>query len=534
MITLLSLQLGFIAALFCFPASGHALGFGALELNSHLNESLKARVPLVLSGGEDVYHISVELASEAEYRQMDLPWHDRLSQIRVILEDRQSAAPVIVLSSIGVVNIPMLSIVLKATKEGRGSYYRHYRLLLDPAAMADVANALPTLAPVRLANNEASDEPGAVVVDDAAWTRIWRYGPVRGGDNLSEIAYRLRKDKRYSNKQVMLSLYEQNPDSFVDGNINQLKQGSWLTVPSGEVVKKYASADAMQKLSGLLKQSTLTVAPATSEAQVQQSAQAAPELHYSGRIKLSGAANQQMAEQILDVVKKESDEKLDAIHREMMSGKLQMDSLNKTVATLGRSVDGIQADVKSIKDDVKLLKLKAETPEKSSNEIWMIAFFVLLAATFGVILGILLRKSKESRLTEQWQETDDVQVAGKIAAEKKMIETPAVQPIVQPIANQALDAVDSQINQIEESLSQCKYEEVEGLLDRAAELAPSSLRLAVLRAQLYHETGRHEERNDLINSMSESSDKKRWESFCHMLPTHVWQACFGNEGNASE
>ncbi|PJA32106.1 MAG: hypothetical protein CO187_05765, partial [Zetaproteobacteria bacterium CG_4_9_14_3_um_filter_53_7] len=446
-----SLKPGLFAVLFCLPVYAHALGFGTLELNSHLNESLKARVPLVLSGDEDIYHITVELASTAEYRQMDLPWHDRLSQIRVVVENRQSAAPVVILSSIGAVNVPMLSIVLKATKEGRGSYYRHYRLLLDPVEMTAINESLPTFVPVRLANNESVDEAQpAVATDDSAWTRIWRYGPVRSGDNLSEIAYRLRKDKRYSNKQVMLSLYEQNPDSFVDGNINRLKQGSWLTVPKGEVVKKYASADAMQKLSGLLKQPTVTAAPATPvpTVEAQQPAQAAPELHYSGRIKLSGAANQQMAEQILDVVRKESDEKLDVIHREMMSGKLQMDSLNETVATLGRSVDGMQADVTSIKEDVKILKLKAQEPEKTTDNFWMIAFFALLASACGLVLGLLLRKSKERQPAGKWQEADKVQTPEKstveenvVVKEKVAVQEKVITPVVQPVANQALDAV---------------------------------------------------------------------------------------------
>ncbi len=514
-----------LAALFVLPLYSYALGLGTLELNSHLNEKLKARVPVLLSGSEDIDRIKVELASASEYRQMGLAWHDRLSLIKVVLENKHSTSPVIVLSSSGIIKLPMLSIVLKAKKEGRGTYFRHYLLLLDPAEIAAVQTSSPTVLPVRLPDINTSVQPlFNDVADDSTWTRIWRYGPVRAGDNLSEIAYRLRKDKRYSNRQVMLSLYEQNPDSFVDGNINHLKQGAWLTVPTGEVVKKYASQAAMQKLSGLIQQQK-----AVSVAKAPEAAPEAPaalqELRYSGRIKLAGAANQKMAEQILDVVNKASDERLDSIHQQMMSGKLQMDNLNEAVATLGRSMNDMQADVKSIKADVKTLKLKAQTPQVSSTHYWMIAFFVSLAAMLGLILGMFLRKSKEKSSVERWQEIENKkpQVVEKSVPEKGSVEQP-----VQPVSNQALDVVDSQINRIEESLGQCNYEEVELLLDQAAARAPNSLRIAVLRAQLYHETGRTEERNDLINSMSESSDKKRWESFCHMLPSHVWLACFGD------
>ena len=73
--------------------------------------------------------------------------------------------------------------------------------------------------------------------------------------------------------------------------------------------------------------------------------------------------------------------------------------------------------------------------------------------------------------------------------------------------------------------------DLEQLINAADQKAPDSLRLAALKAQLYHETERIELRNDLINNISESSDKQRWEEFCKVLPTHVWNACFG-EGSA--
>ncbi|WP_171966491.1 FimV/HubP family polar landmark protein [Mariprofundus micogutta] len=523
----------FAVVLFALPVHAYALGFGTLELNSHLNERLKAQVPIVLSGSENIDQIKVELASGSEYRQMGLPWHESYDLIKVMIENKHSRSPVIALSSIAVIRLPILSIVLKANKAGRGTYFRHYQLLLDPVEMTAMNRSLPSVLPVRLPELQTSVLPGSEeTVDDSAWTRIWRYGPVRAGDNLSEIAYRLRKDKRYSNRQVMLSLYEQNPGSFLGGNINHLKQGAWLTVPSGEVVKKYASATAMKKLAGLLHKPKAAVSappvakiPAGSDKVAAQT----EELHYSGRINLADAAtSQKMAEQILDEVSKASNAKLESIHQQMMSGQLQMDNLNETVATLGKSMDGLQADVKSIKADVKLLKLNAQKPKESSDDFWMISFFLLLAAVAGLIIGMLIRKSKQKSPVEHRQKTEKSEVKEESAKENEDV----IQPL-QPVPNKALDAVDSKINKIEECLGQCKYEEVESLLDEAVALAPNSLRISILRAQLYHETGRIEDRNDLINSMSESSDKKRWESFCHLLPTHVWQACFG-EGSAEE
>ena len=522
------LLLSCIAALLCLPVTVHALGFGTLELNSHLNEKLKAKVPVLLSGSEDMGQINIELASKAEYRRMGLPWNNGMAQIKVELENRHSASPVIALSSTGVIKLPILSIVLKANKEGRGTYFRHYQLLLDPADTAMIDDRLPIVSSVRLQTRKADVQTAdGTSTDDSAWARIGRYGPVRTGDNLSEIAYRLRKDKRFLNNQVMLALYEQNPDSFVEGNINRLKKGGWLKVPSGDVVKKYGTSAALARVTELLQQGKTVARPKArkqAEEETVSADTATQELRYSGLIQLTGATGDQLNKHILDVVRKESGEKLESIHAELMSGKLQMDSLGDTVAALSQSMDGMQADVKSIKEDVKILKLQAQTPQESSGKTWMIAFFVLLAAATGLILGMFLRKSKQDAPDKKVPETKE----SRFVEPSTPVEAEIAVPPPPPASTRALDAVDSKINKIEESLGQCKYEEAEEMLDKAAELAPNSLRIAVLRAQLYHETGRHEERNDLINSLSESSDKTRWQEFCRLLPTHVWKACFGD------
>jgi len=522
------LLLSCIAALLCLPVTVHALGFGTLELNSHLNEKLKAKVPVLLSGSEDMGQINIELASKAEYRRMGLPWNNGMAQIKVELENRHSASPVIALSSTGVIKLPILSIVLKANKEGRGTYFRHYQLLLDPADTAMIDDRLPIVPSVRLQTRKADVQTAdGTSTDDSAWARIGRYGPVRTGDNLSEIAYRLRKDKRFLNNQVMLALYEQNPDSFVEGNINRLKKGGWLKVPSGDVVKKYGTSAALARVTELLQQGKTVARPKArkqAEEETVSADTATQELRYSGLIQLTGATGDQLNKHILDVVRKESGEKLESIHAELMSGKLQMDSLGDTVAALSQSMDGMQADVKSIKEDVKILKLQAQAPQESSGKTWMIAFFVLLAAATGLILGMFLRKSKQDAPDKKVPETKE----SRFVEPSTPVEAEIAVPPPPPASTRALDAVDSKINKIEESLGQCKYEEAEEMLDKAAELAPNSLRIAVLRAQLYHETGRHEERNDLINSLSESSDKTRWQEFCRLLPTHVWKACFGD------
>ena len=59
-----------------------------------------------------------------------------------------------------------------------------------------------------------------------------RYGPITSKDTLWNIATRMRPDTRLSVYQVMQALYQDNPQAFVDSNINHLVEGQYLKLPS--------------------------------------------------------------------------------------------------------------------------------------------------------------------------------------------------------------------------------------------------------------------------------------------------------------
>ena len=59
-----------------------------------------------------------------------------------------------------------------------------------------------------------------------------RYGPLTQRDTLWKIALTVRPDSRLTVYQVMQALYQANPNSFVDGNLNYLVEGQYLKIPS--------------------------------------------------------------------------------------------------------------------------------------------------------------------------------------------------------------------------------------------------------------------------------------------------------------
>jgi len=557
-----------MTALLTMPAQVEALGFGALSLTSHLNQALKADIPMLLNDADDMKTVRVELATAKEYEQLGLQWQSDLSRVQVLIQDRFSSHPLVQLRSTGLMNAPMLSIVLKAKKTGRGTYFKHYQLMLDPVEKSqrtelknepkrEQVTSLSTLVFEALSFNDAPSSSGK----GAVWARTWRYGPVQAGDNLSEIAYRLRLDRRFSNKQVMLSLYENNADAFVDGNINHLIKGAWLTVPRGDVVKKYAGTASMQKLSTLLKRENPTTTALKKVGAKTASNDAASKgdqsLRYSGKIGLNGPGAVDALNAVSEL-KLGMDQQFEIIHKGMMAGKLQMATLDDTVSTLNLSMQGVKSDIHRLQKDIEIIKMRTEMLPAEASDSWGNWQFAVIVALFVALIWVLVilmmqrkkstGRSHASAVSELEPESDHLLLNDHHAHDVGMMESQfdsMPDPLMEdPDAHvekgsdqepaPLSDEVVQLLNQIEGKLGQCHYDEAEIFLDKVDAQSPDSLKASALKAQLYHETGRFDERNDLINNLSEVSDEARWERFCYFLPSHVWSACFGDSASSED
>jgi pilus assembly protein FimV len=69
------------------------------------------------------------------------------------------------------------------------------------------------------------------------------------GDTLSQIAQRVRPDDSISLPQMMMALLRANPEAFYNDNINNLKSGYVLRVPSREEIQSLSRAQAMAEVS---------------------------------------------------------------------------------------------------------------------------------------------------------------------------------------------------------------------------------------------------------------------------------------------
>jgi pilus assembly protein FimV len=75
------------------------------------------------------------------------------------------------------------------------------------------------------------------------------YGPTKRNDTLWKVASQVRPDAGVSMEQTMLSLLRANPEAFDGNNINNLKAGYILRVPSREDMLSMSRADARAEAS---------------------------------------------------------------------------------------------------------------------------------------------------------------------------------------------------------------------------------------------------------------------------------------------
>jgi len=226
--------------------SVHAASLEKIEVASHLGEAFYAEVPLELEANESVSRLFVEIAAPADYKVFEVYREPVLGSIRAdVVSDQRGIR--VELSSRTAIKSPFFNLVLKV-RYGRVAHFKKIPVFLEPPkniqAVAEQAPQ-PVLDEPVVATEQISAEVNSQPVQ--AWARTDQYGPIVHGDALSTVANRLRIDKRYSSYQVMTALFEKNRNKFDKENMNLLKSGSLLEVPTAEEVEQ-RTADQAYKL----------------------------------------------------------------------------------------------------------------------------------------------------------------------------------------------------------------------------------------------------------------------------------------------
>lgn len=262
------------ATLALAASSSWALGLGRMAVQSALGENLRAEIDITSLTPEEASSLRVRVAPAEAYRAAGVDYNAVLQGTQVSVARRADGRPYLRLSSDRVVQEPFVDVILEVTWSS-GRLVREYTLLLDPPGSTRMATA-PAPAPVAPAISPAPAAPApraappvaaapaptpapapapapraATPTPSPATTPAVRAAGtpdeyrVRQGDTLSRVAQRTQREG-VSLDQMLVALFRANPQAFIEENMNLLKAGSQLKVPSASEAKDTSPTEARQ------------------------------------------------------------------------------------------------------------------------------------------------------------------------------------------------------------------------------------------------------------------------------------------------
>lgn len=302
------LPLSLAVALALGSSAAHALGLGGVVVKSELNQPLRAEIPVIANAPDETKGLTVRLASAEDFARVGLSISSMSVPLNFDISKNARGETIILVSSDQPVREPFVSFLVEVDwANGRllreysvlldppvsapavlGSRAAVERLQEPepviseplrpasndaPALAAKAAPPAPAAAPVGTAvasepepvvaealpepqpepvapEPEPEPEPEPVAVAPApepappAAQAPGEYGPVASGETLWEVASITRPNEAVSMNQMLLAMLRANPAAFFQDNVNALKRGAVLRIPTAEEIAAIEVAEA--------------------------------------------------------------------------------------------------------------------------------------------------------------------------------------------------------------------------------------------------------------------------------------------------
>ena len=234
--------------------NAYGAGLGRLTVSSALGQPLVAEIELVSLLPGEFESLSAKVASPDAYRSAKIEYSSVLRLLKFVPEMRADGKPILRVTSTAPVSEPFVDVLVEMVWPS-GKLLREYPILLDPPGFSEAkVSQAPVAGAAKPATSTAvatpaiqPSAPPARVISSTSVASTESYGPVKAGDTLSKIAASV-KPSSVSLEQMLVALYRENKDAFA-GNVNRLKKGQILRVPSAGEVNAIPQAEAKRELS---------------------------------------------------------------------------------------------------------------------------------------------------------------------------------------------------------------------------------------------------------------------------------------------
>ena len=483
------------------PIPAFSLGMGDIKVDSLLNQPFHAEIPLIDVGGVSLTNIKVNIASIENFERVGLRRTEVLDLLRLTIKTNAHGQPVIDIRSTERIDDPCMQMVIDIAW-ANGQLYRAYTVLLDPpdyTLLRSIKHNAPRAIDQQIG---AIDRPVSTsTVEQVATGGFSRgqtsYGPTLANEGIWQIA------QRYSTPdttlpQIILAIVGTNSDAFTQGNLNGLKTGARLKIPSTAEILKVPEDLARQEVNaqdaawkakteirhvllppyidGVAGVSQFTEAspapsspsnepiptpPDATPAPPVPAPVAQPVLIPTGSepvpaVKLP-AADAPSSPEMLNLIEslktqlRNSSEIIDSIRRENTTVKAQLQELQnktapleKTLSEQNKAIAELHQQIQAMKNSTRITTT-SDTVDRKREEsrepvsVWLY-LLPLLAVAGGCGLGYWARMRAREREAAELSDTEDVTAAP--ADEQPVLPTPPVQTTEEEIKPEYAEAFE--------------------------------------------------------------------------------------------
>ncbi|MES2366688.1 MAG: FimV/HubP family polar landmark protein [Pseudomonadota bacterium] len=255
--------------LMLLPLTSQSAGLGKLSVRSALGQPLNAEIELLAKDKTELDALSARLAGNDAFREAKINPAAALYNLKFTVDKKPDGHAILKITSSKPINDPFLDMLIELDW-ATGRMVREYTVLLDPPG---VAMAQTTVAPLQVtsaqtAGNGAGTSMGSTTEaqpsagskagngstnarkpTNAAGKSVAQPGNihVKRGDTLTAIASRTKPDG-VNLEQMLVGLYRENHKAFDGDNMNRLKAGKILKMPTKEQVAAIPVSEAARDI----------------------------------------------------------------------------------------------------------------------------------------------------------------------------------------------------------------------------------------------------------------------------------------------
>ena len=406
--------------LICLSLSVHALTLAGIEVQSHKGEPLRAEISVSSATAEEWGQLVVRLAPAERFAQLGLVFTPAVGQLQVELLETTDGNKRIRLFSPQAFSENFVDLLIEAQTPS-GKWVKAFTLMLKPAPVN-------VDAPIKLP--EAASAQAQAQTQQAPTEHV-----VQQGESASQIIQKWLSEDM-STQQMLVALLKNQPDAFIQGNVNLLRAGAVLKAPSPTAVRAIDTEDARQFL---ISQQKEFIAFSQAAAQNPQAINAqAPSRQMTGKVgQEDPTANPQSV--TIDQLKlsqakleKQNAETRLAAQRALKDAQKQLDTLQENVNQLVQLTTAAPISLgqttpstnhKSAENGTGMLNLNSllEAPHKNAY-LWAA---LTLLGVLAVWAGLRIQSRKTSHTLSTLMPSEEIGKSAGMATHSAKLEMPS-------------------------------------------------------------------------------------------------------------